>query len=91
MNREEKRKLNASKKKSNKGPRGKINLKKKKNDDIYIPEGTKVKLNLKRIQAHPEYSKYTEAYTEFSSLSICDSFISGFRLGAKFAYNTFVD
>ena len=65
MNREEKRKLNASKKKSNKGPRGKINLKKKKNDDIYIPEGTKVKLNLKRIQAHPEYSKYTEAYRNF--------------------------
>ena len=36
-------------------------------------------------------SKYTDAYTEFSSISICDSFISGFRLGAKFAYNTFVD
>ena len=37
------------------------------------------------------FSKYTDAYTEFSSISICDSFISGFRLGAKFAYNTFVD
>ena len=37
------------------------------------------------------FSKYTNAYTEFSSISICDSFISGFRLGAKFAYNTFVD
>ena len=37
------------------------------------------------------FSKYTDAYNEFSSLSICDSFISGFRLGAKFAYNTFVD
>ena len=36
-------------------------------------------------------SKYTEAHTEFSSISICDSFISGFRLGAKFAYYTFVD
>ena len=37
------------------------------------------------------FSKYTSDYIEFSSLSICDSFISGFRLGAKFAYNTFVD
>ena len=37
------------------------------------------------------FSKYTDAYTEFSSISICDSFISGFKLGAKFAYNTFVD
>ena len=36
-------------------------------------------------------SKYTDAYIEFSSISICDGFISGFRLGAKFAYNTFVD
>ena len=36
-------------------------------------------------------SKYTDAYIEFSSISICDSFISGFRLGAKFAYNTLVD
>ena len=37
------------------------------------------------------FSKYTDAYNEFSSISICDSFITGFRLGAKFAYNTFVD
>ena len=37
------------------------------------------------------FSKYTCAYNEYSSLSICDSFISGFKLGAKFAYNTFVD
>ena len=37
------------------------------------------------------FLKYTDAYNEFSSISICDSFISGFRLGAKFAYNTFVD
>ena len=37
------------------------------------------------------FSKYTCAYNEFSSLSICDSFISGFKLGAKFIYDTFVD
>ena len=37
------------------------------------------------------FVKYTDAYNEFSSISICDSFISGFRLGAKFTYDTFVD
>ena len=37
------------------------------------------------------FSKYTCAYNEFSSISVCDSFISGFRLGAKFTYDTFVD
>ena len=37
------------------------------------------------------FSKYTDAYNEFSSISVCDSFISGFRLGAKFTYDTFVD
>ena len=37
------------------------------------------------------FSKYTCAYNEFSSLSIRDSFISGFKLGAKFTYDTFVD
>ena len=37
------------------------------------------------------FSKYTCAYNEFSSISVCDSFISGFRLGAKFTHDTFVD
>ena len=37
------------------------------------------------------FLKYTDAYNEFSSISICDSFISGFRLGAKFTYDTFID
>ena len=36
------------------------------------------------------FSNYVSAYNEFSSISISDSFISGFRLGAKFAYDTFV-
>lgn len=54
----------------------------KKEEDLAsrLPEGERELL-----------SKYTDAYTEFSSISICDSFITGFRLGAKFAYNTFVD
>ena len=37
------------------------------------------------------FTNYVLAYNEFSSISICDSFISGFRLGAKFTYDTFVD
>ena len=36
-------------------------------------------------------AEYTDAYNEFSCLSCTDSFISGFRFGAKFAYDTFVD
>ena len=36
-------------------------------------------------------SKYVSAYNEFSSISNSDSFISGFRLGAKFTYDTFVN
>ena len=33
---------------------------------------------------------YANTYNEFLSLSNSDSFISGFRLGAKFTYDTFV-
>ena len=33
---------------------------------------------------------YENTYNEFLSLSNSDSFISGFRLGAKFTYDTFV-
>ena len=33
---------------------------------------------------------YISAYIEFSITSNADSFISGFRLGAKFIYDTFV-
>lgn len=36
------------------------------------------------------FANYVSAYNEFSSLSISDGFISGFRLGAKFTYDTFV-
>ena len=37
------------------------------------------------------FLKYVNAYNEFLAFSIADGFISGFRLGAKFAYDTFVD
>ena len=33
---------------------------------------------------------YVKMYNEFLSLSNSDSFITGFRLGAKFTYDTFV-
>ena len=36
------------------------------------------------------FVNYVSAYNEFSSISNSDSFISGFRLGARFAYDTFV-
>ena len=62
--------------------RRKLNELVKKEEDLAsrLPEGER-----------DLFAKYTNAYNEFSSISICDSFISGFRLGAKFAYNTFVD
>lgn len=36
------------------------------------------------------FASYVSAYNEFSSISISDGFISGFRLGARFTYDTFV-
>ena len=37
------------------------------------------------------FTNYVLTYNEFSSIGNSDSFISGFRLGARFAYDTFVD
>lgn len=68
MNREQKRALDKKKNaKASKGPRGKIEVKKQtiKTDDIYIAEGTKVKLNINRIKNHPEYLKLTDDYRTF--------------------------
>ncbi len=36
------------------------------------------------------FLNYTSAYNEFSSISISDGFVSGFRFGARFTYDTFV-
>lgn len=36
------------------------------------------------------FTNYVSAYNEFSSMSICDGFVSGFRFGARFTYDTFV-
>ena len=36
------------------------------------------------------FVKYVLAYNEFSSIGNSDSFITGFRLGARFTYDTFI-
>ena len=36
------------------------------------------------------FQNYVSTYIEFSTSSNADSFISGFRLGAKFTYDTFI-
>ena len=36
------------------------------------------------------FQDYVSAYIEFSTTSNADSFISGFRLGARFTYETFI-
>ena len=36
------------------------------------------------------FQNYVNAYIEFSTTSNADSFITGFRLGAKFTYATFL-
>ena len=36
------------------------------------------------------FGTYTTIYNNFLTVSTADSFISGFRLGAKFTYDTFV-
>lgn len=37
------------------------------------------------------FLKYVNAYNDFLAFSIADGFISGFRLGARFTYDTFVE
>lgn len=37
------------------------------------------------------FISYVDASNEFSSLCNSDCFMSGFRLGAKFAYDTFIN
>lgn len=36
------------------------------------------------------FKKYSDSYNEFLSMSVANSFISGFRLGAKFTHDVFV-
>jgi len=36
------------------------------------------------------FLNYVSAYTEFSTMGNADSFMSGFRFGANFTYDTFI-
>ncbi len=62
-------------------------LKKKLNELVKKEEELTSKLSEEEKKL---FSNYVSAYNEFSSISISDSFISGFRFGARFAYDTFV-
>ncbi len=62
-------------------------LKKKLNSLVKNEDEFKEKLSEKEKKL---FLKYTNSYNEFLSMSIADSFISGFRLGAKFTHDVFV-
>jgi len=62
-------------------------LKKRLNELVKKEEELSLKLTEEEKKL---FSNYVSAYNEFSSISISDGFISGFRFGARFAYDTFV-
>lgn len=62
-------------------------LKKKLNSLVKSEDEFKEKLSEEEKKL---FQKYTNSYNEFLSMSIADSFISGFRLGAKFTHDVFV-
>ena len=62
-------------------------LKKKLNSLVKNEDEFKEKLSEEEKKL---FQEYTNSYSEFLSMSIADSFISGFRLGAKFTYDVFV-
>ena len=62
-------------------------LKKKLNELVKKEEELSSKLSEEEKEM---FANYVGTYNEFSSMSICDGFISGFRFGARFTYDTFV-
>ena len=62
-------------------------LKKKLNELVKEEEELAAKLP---DEEKEKFANYVSTYNEFSSISISDGFISGFRFGARFAYDTFV-
>ena len=62
-------------------------LKKKLNELVKKEEELAAKLP---DEEKEKFANYVSTYNEFSSISISDGFISGFRFGARFAYDTFV-
>ena len=62
-------------------------LKKKLNELVKKEEELAAKLS---DEEKEKFANYVSKYNEFSSISISDGFVSGFRFGARFAYDTFV-
>ena len=62
-------------------------LKKKLNSLVKNEDEFKEKLSEEEKKL---FKKYSDSYSEFLSMSVADSFISGFRLGAKFTHDVFV-
>ena len=62
-------------------------LKKKLNELVKKEEELSSKLSEEEKEM---FANYVSTYNEFSSISICDGFISGFRFGARLSYDTFV-
>lgn len=62
-------------------------LKKKLNSLVKNEDEFKEKLSEEEKKL---FKKYSDSYNEFLSMSVSDSFISGFRLGAKFTHDVFV-
>ena len=62
-------------------------LKKKLNELVKKEEELAAKLS---DEEKEKFANYVSKYNEFSSISISDGFVSGFRFGARFTYDTFV-
>ncbi len=65
----------------------KSELKKKLNELAQIEKQLSEKLT---SEDQKLFSEYSDKYLEFLTTSITDGFINGFRLGAKFTYDTFI-
>ena len=61
--------------------------KKKLNELVKKEEELAAKLS---DEEKEKFANYVSKYNEFSSISIADGFVSGFRFGARFTYDTFV-
>ena len=62
-------------------------LRKKLSELVKKEEELAVKLS---DEEKEKFANYVSTYNEFSNMSICDGFVSGFRFGARFTYDTFV-
>ena len=62
-------------------------LKKKLSELVKKEEELAAKLS---DEEKEKFANYVSKYNEFSGISISDGFVSGFRFGARFTYDTFV-